>query len=165
MDGLIAAAQATTRPAAGQPAPTPELLASEAKSEALLVKAKKVIVDSHTAGTAIAPVLAALANGDNPGPAITSAAPLAGPYATYVALAGIVITTGWGIWQSIAKGNAIKAGQTAVDAIQSAIASGQIVVTSVQAGKAVDAIAASHPTNDRLVDVIDAAPVVAKAGA
>lgn len=159
LDAAIIAQQATTQPAAGQPAPTAEVLATEAKNEKALRDVKAKIEQARAAGQAIAPIVISAASGENPGPAITAAAPIAGPYGIWVTLAGIAVSLGWGIWQNASKNKAVAAGQTAVDAIQQAIAAGQIVVTSVHASATVDAAANSSPTNDRLVDVIAAAPV------
>lgn len=154
IDAQLATLRATT-----QPTSTPQAIASEAAAEKPLVSARDTIERTRAASQALAPIILTAANGDNPGPAITSAAPMAGPYGTWVALSGIVIGLGWGVWNNIQKGKALAAGQANVDAINAAIANGHLAVTSASAAAAVDAVVLAHPIGDRLVDAIAGAPI------
>lgn len=162
IDAALVQVRATTQPTATMPTITPEAIAQEAKAEKILIAAKEKIEAARKAGSAIAPVIVAVAQGENPGPAIIGAAPAAGAYGIWVTLGGIAVSLGWGISQAIAKKKAVAAGASAVDAIQQAIAAGQIAVTNAQAAATVDSRAESHPNNDRLVDVLAAAPVEKK---
>ena len=157
IDQQIAAQVASTQTGT----PTPAAITAEAKNVAVLQTAKKTVADARAVAAGVAPIIVNAAAGNDPGPAITAAAPLAGPYAVYVALAGMLVSLGFGVYKQITGANTAAAAQTAVDGIQTAIANGQLVVTSTQAAATVDAVANSHPTNDRLVDVLAAAPVVA----
>ncbi len=155
------ALQATTQPSASNPAPTPAAIAVEKKAEAPIAAAVKGIDQAVPVLTTTSSVLTATAKGENPGPVVVAAAPLFGPASVYVGMAGTVLGLVWGVFQTLGKNKAASAFTSAVDGVQAAIAAGQLVVTSAQAAATVDSTADSHPTNDRLVDVIAAAPLKA----
>ena len=139
-----------------QPTATAKAIEEEAAAEKTLDKSVAAIKAADAKGQQIAPVIIAVATGQDPGPAIIGASPIAGPYAPWVALAGIGVSAVWGLMQKAKAAKTLAAGQTAVDAIQAAIADGRITVKP-GTDDAVDAIANSHPTNDRLVDVLEKA--------
>ena len=162
LDTQIAAVVASTQTT---PPPTTQTIVEEQKQEKALRQAKATVVAAKNSVDAVGPILIAVAGGQDPGAAITAAAPMTGPAAPYVALAGILVTLGFGVYQNIKKNQAVAAGQTAVDAVQGAIASGQMTIANpASASASVDAaLTVDHAISNRLVDVIAAAtptPVV-----
>ncbi len=151
--------QATTQPAVAGTQPSPTAIKVEAAAEKKVNQAIEVLDKSIPVMQAATVALQTAASGQNPGPAVTASAPLAGPYGVYVGLAGATISFLWGLFQNRKASTAIAANSTAVDAVQAAIAAGQLVVTSIHTANTVDSRANSSPSNDRLVDVIAAAPV------
>lgn len=147
------------------PPPTTQAIADEQKKEKALRQAITTVQTAKTGVDAVGPILIAISSGQDPGAAITGAAPATGPAAPYVALAGILVSLGFGVYQTVKKNQAVAdaqktttAANTAIDAVQGVLASGQVAVTNPNAAAAVDAaLTVDHPLSNRLVDVIAAA--------
>jgi hypothetical protein len=86
-------------------------------------------------------------NTDNPGSFVTAVAPLTGPAAPWVGLAGILL--GW-VWD---RSKQAKALQTTKDGLAAAIKTKAITVTPA-AAEVVNAAVTSHKTTDAIVDLL-----------
>lgn len=179
IDAALVKLRATTQPTATMPTISPETIKNEAKAEKVLVATKEGLAEARKYGEAATPVIIAIANGDDPGPAITTAAPAFGPLAPYVMLGGLATSIVYSLLKradaqknldkandataSLEKANA--AAQANLDALNAAFADGHLgVLTSRDAATSkVDSVVLAHPIGDRLVDAIAAAPVATPA--
>ncbi len=138
---------ASTQPNATQPAPPPA--------------AVKAVDDLSKKIDQLSTAVNNLPQNPNPGQIIQAAAPLTGPYAPWVGLAGILVTAVWGLFQKKDATTSKAALTTATDGLKAAISTGAITVTP-NAPAIVDAAVTDHPQTSALVDALSDGAKVAR---
>lgn len=156
IDDAIAQVRATTQTAT---APTTQALAVEKKQEQLLLKTRDMIVQARKGVDASIPVVTAIANGENPGPAIVAAAPALGTLGPYAVIGGTAIGLVFGLVQMLKNIKTTNAAVSMNDALKQAIADGHIVVVNADAAMKVDGIIKDHPVSNQMTDIVAEAPV------